>query len=92
MLHPLRAVNPLLVDESSVTALQVRQQEAIRIGRILHDPGVIAAHQVLPVRIEVDVCAWVPADEDFPEPLERNVFHLIRLHASQVTNDDLLHW
>jgi hypothetical protein len=79
------------VDERPIPAVQVRYQEPVGIGRITNDPGVIAADQVLPVRVETDLSVRLSPDQNLAETLKGNLLHLIGFRPTQVTNDDTRH-
>jgi hypothetical protein len=67
----------MAVDERPIPAVQVRYQEPVRIRRITNDPGVIAADQVFPIRIEPDLSVRLSPDQNFAETLEGDFLHLI---------------
>jgi hypothetical protein len=91
VLNVRRSINAPPVYKCPVAAVKIREHEAIRIGRVPADPGVVTAHQVLAVDVESDLSGCLSPDQDLAETLEGNFFHLIGLRPIQVTNNDIWH-
>jgi hypothetical protein len=91
VLNVRRSINAPAVDERSVAAVQVREDEAVGVGRVTADPGVVTAYQILPIDVESDLGGRLSPDQHLAETLKGNFFHLIGLRPIQVTNNDVWH-
>src|SRR5439155_17641784 len=80
-----------LVDQRAVAAAEVAEPERGVVTRIPLDPGVLAAHQVVPFGVELDRGRLVATDGERGDALERELLDLMGLRAAEMANDDSPH-
>src|SRR5271165_349486 len=85
------AINSLTVQERAVAALQIDELDIVGIVALARDLHVLAADEIIPVRIDTDVGGQVAADDQLLRRANRKLIELICASPGQMSDDDSGH-